>query len=175
MALSLNIMPINTYSTKTLGLVDISVYDPVTPSNETLEITPANYPKKAISVTHGQAWVFTANDLGIDCDSDCLDLPDGMYTVKYSISPNETNYIECCFIRVELLKCKYQKAFLKIEQDCRCSPHSQIKKELWDIEMLIEGAVASANSKDDVSARMMYRKADDALDRILSDCNCKCN
>lgn len=172
---NLDLLLIETYSTKTLGIADISIYPSgFTISNPSMEITVPGYNKVNVTFTPRNANVYRSEDLGVFCDDECVDLPDGIYTVKYSVNPNVTNYVEKSFIRVENIKCRYMSAFLTLDlnKDCAVPMTDNNRRELENIRLLIEGSVAAANTCDEVNSRALYRKADDRLSKLLNNCNC---
>lgn len=162
-------MLLETESLKTFGIADISFYPPgFTIVNPSFEITPPGYSKVTLDFDPKSANVYRAFDLGITCDEECGDLPDGIYLVKYSISPNSQRYIQQSFVRVDALRKKYYEAFLRADLSCDCSISSQEKyfKQLMQIERLINYIVASANNCDEVTAWKLYGKANKLLDQF---------
>lgn len=138
----------------------------------TLEITAPGFTKVALDFVPNSVNIFNASNLNINCDSDST-LPDGVYTIRYSISPSSVYNIEKTFIRVVAIKCKFSRLFLGVTMDCACgqSKQTQLKAQLRDIKEMIEGAIASSNQGDIDSAMDLYNLADKALDRIQP-CNC---
>lgn len=173
----LDLMLLETYSEDTFSLADISQYPTnFSISNPTMEITPPGSGKINVSFTPQSANIYRASDLGIVCDEGCIPLPDGFYTVKYSVAPNGTHWIEKQFLRTTAIWEKYKKAFLKIDlnPDYSCSKKDKVKQELMTIQLFINGATAAANICDQNSSYNLYTKADKMLDRILLDC-CQTN
>lgn len=174
----LDLMLIDSYNLSTLVIADSSWY-PSTfiITNPTLEITPPGFNKITVDFNEKSANIFRADDLGIDCDASCPDLPelpDGIYTVKYSVYPNSTYYIEKNFIRVDKIKDTYRKAFLKVDLGTcyLTNKKKELKNTLKRVKLLIEGSIAAANSCDQESAYQHYKKANEILQSILNDCNC---
>jgi len=158
-----------------LGIVDLSTYAIIpSGSNLALQITPPGYDMINVPFTAGVVNVYKCIDLGIECPlSECCPLPDGIYDVIYSVipDPNQTSIIasiEKTFIRVDNLKCSYQKAFLKVDLECDCHNHEQrrYKEELKKIDLLINGSVAAANDCNNYLAYKLYQKAENMLNNI---------
>lgn len=152
---------------------DISTYaNNITITTPTIEITAPGFAKMALDFVPNSVNIYTAANLNIDCDATST-LPDGIYTVRYTISPSTKYYIEKTFIRITALKCKWAKAVLTVDLDCACgeSKQNQLKLQLRDIKELIEGAVASSNDCDTQGAYDKYTLANKLLDR-LKYCDC---
>lgn len=167
--LNLDIQLIETYSLNTLALADISDYDNLVIKNPTLELSVPGFNKQVIFFTPKQINVYTAADLQIDCDKEA-GLPDGIYTIKYSIFPNTTNYVEKYFFRTNLIEDRYQQTVLSLLQG-KCSCKSDYNKEVLSIRLLIEGALAASNKNQVELAYQHYNKAATKIDR-LKNCNC---
>jgi hypothetical protein len=171
--LDLNI--ISTHNIKTIGIADSSSYEPnFIITSPTLEITPPGNQKISIPYVARSVNIFNSNNLGItNCTNEDLlsPLPDGIYQLKYSIQPSLSNYVEKSFFRVDALKCKYTKAQLSLDIDC-ASCDNNLRRQLQRIRLLIDGAVASANECDQVSAMKKYKQASKLLDSFKN-CECK--
>jgi hypothetical protein len=172
-SLDLNIA--HTHNIKTIGVADASTYEPnfiITSPN--LEITPPGYPKVSLPFIARSVNIFNSNNLGI---TNCLDenllstLPDGIYKLKYTIQPALSNYVEKSFFRVDAIKCRYMKAQLSIDFNTECCNNST-EKTLQRVRLLIDGAVASGNKCDEVSAMKKYKQASKLLDSFKN-CDCK--
>lgn len=157
-----------------LSIADISQYSTVPNANTVnMQITAPGAPTTAVTFTPGAVNVYRCGDLGIVCGlTDCCPLPDGVYSVIYSVpvtvgsTVRET--ISRNFLRVDDIRCKWKKAFLKIDMSCPCEgkEQDQYKDELRRIELLINGAVATANNCDIKGAFALYKKADNMLDLL---------
>lgn len=169
--MTLDLTIFNTYQSTSLGIIDVSLYDGNI-INPSLEITPPGFPKVNVEFTPDNINIYNSIHLLPNCDSE-IPLPDGIYTIKYSIQPNQINYVEKSFIRVEEIKCKYQKILLAVDNNCSCntSGASDLKRQLRSIKLLIEGSIASTNNCDYKTATEMYRKAYSLLDK-LKICDC---
>jgi hypothetical protein len=125
-----------------LRLVDTSVYDSIMPVDcPILEITvpgfihPVQFTEPAISP--GFIENFTACDLELQtaqCGTVFSDIPDGIYVIKYSVSPNDVVYVEYNHLRItKALHC-YQSIMCDIDI-ADCDPVSKIKKKLNDLAL----------------------------------------
>lgn len=169
----LDLLLIDTYSATTIGLADISIYANTynPPTTTQIEIIPPGYSKIAVDFNTKTANIYRALDLGLTCTETCMDLPDGIYEIKYSTPAPKAASVTKYFIKVDRLKNVYMNAFLKVDMECNCTTekNEKLKKDLQKINMLIEGAVAAANQCDLVTAKTRYQKAESSLKQI------KCN
>lgn len=159
----LNISPIETHQLGLLGIADNSDYGTSLPNKPSFEITPPGFNKINVPFQPKSINIFTGADLGLGCDNP--DLPDGIYTVKYTVN-NE--FIEKQFMRISKITCLYQKRILPSYTDCGCTNFS---KELQQVRLFIEGSVAAANDCQIGVSKELYKKANDILKR-LKNCNC---
>jgi hypothetical protein len=170
----LDFVVVDTHNTLTLGIADTSFY----PSNfdvlnPTLEITPPSFPKATVTYTVGAMTVFNSNTLSITCVaevSQLIDLPDGIWTVKQTISPAITYNIERTFIRTTKLEQKFGRAFLKTDLT-RCSEDLRIEnmKVLNEVWFYMQAAIAAANQCNNLLAMNLYKLASTMIDNFLKD------
>lgn len=176
----LDITLIPTYSLKTMGIADISVYPTgYNISNPTIEITAPGMKKIAISFIPKTVNIINSNTINLTCVlsiSQLASLPDGIYTLKYSVNPVQTNFVEKSFMRVDNLECKYAAAFLylDLDDDSFKDIHKEKIKKLKTVRMFIDGSVAAMNECDANLAFKLYKKAQEMLDAII-DGECKCD
>lgn len=159
----LNITLVDTYSLDTIGFADISNYQGQVIKNVSFEISAPGFNKVNVFFTPQAVNIFNSADLGMGCDT--VQIPDGLYTVKYSAN-NE--FVEKVFFRVDQLLVKYQEIFVSLS-DCNCPPQNQ--PQINEIMLLINGAIASANQCDQVTAVTKYNKASELIERTKK-CNC---
>lgn len=168
---------IESNSCKTLTLVDTSFYS----SNQTIAnaslqvITPfdedpveLDYYKNAVTVLNSNSLKITnVNDLDL-----LTVLPDGLYTAKISICPEDKFWFEKSWYRTCLLECKYDKAFLKLNvQSCEACWSPEKMKALERARMYIYGVKTNAASCNNKEADKLYKAADKILEKLL---NCDC-
>lgn len=172
MAEKLGITIIPTYDTRTIAVADITNYSTNPPEviNPTIEI---KIPGVEVVVVKpfkvGEINVFDSTDLGLTTAGNETDIPDGMYTIKYTISPPLVNLVEKSIVRVEKLQKKFDSAFMTLDMmQCDGAIKTQDKMELNTIYFFMQGTVAAANSCSVVTAARMYDLANRMLDKFLS-------
>lgn len=158
----------DTYSLSSIGFVDLSQYYNNNVSNPSFELTPPGFNKVNLPWVHSHVNIFKSEDILPGCNINA-ELPDGVYTVKYSVSPNTTTKVEKTFLRVTKITARLQKAFLSLELGCDCQQNDKTK--IFQVKLLIEGAVASANNCDNRTAIRLLGKANKQLDS-LANCDC---
>lgn len=177
MVSKLNFNIIDTHDFKTLGIVDTSWYNPdITVETPTIEILPPGYTVAASPYFMTKALnVYNSNGLGItraSCEDDLVDLPDGLWKVKYSICPNDQLFVERFFLKTDKIQCKYNKAFLSLDlENLSDSKQQQKRKDLNEIEIFLNGSIAAANNQNAKLASDLYKKADNLLNRF-GQCDC---
>jgi hypothetical protein len=80
----------------------------------------------------------TACDLGIQnagCGTSYNDLPDGIYIIKYSVSPNEYVYVEYNHLRETKALNKVESVYCDLDLGT-CDPPMQIKQKLEKIQFI---------------------------------------
>jgi hypothetical protein len=95
--LSLEVLDVKNIGT--FKITDTSVYsERLGVGNETLEVTVPGFNDAVMfEVTNAFDLVLTACDLQLqvsDCGEVLSDLPDGVYHIKYSVSPNSKVFVE---------------------------------------------------------------------------------
>jgi len=168
---------IPTYNVNLLGIADNSTY-PSPPSSPTMEITVPSFGKVAVPFNINDFNVYNSTILGITAVGDPLvPLPDGVYTLKYSVAPAYENYVEKTIIRVDRLQEKFDEAFMKLDMmECDRAIKMQQKVDLNSIYFFIQGAIASANTCAIDEANKLYAQANKMLDNFIkNNCNCSGN
>jgi len=174
--LSFNIL--DSGSCKDLMLLDTSYYSSnQTISNATLQIispfddypVELNYSKNGITIIN-------SNNLGITnvTDFDYLQvLPDGLYTAKISVCPEEQYWFEKSWYRTCQLDCKYDKAFLKLKvQSCEACFSPENLQRLERARIYSYGAKVNAKNQNYKEADKLYKGAEKILNNLL-ECDCK--
>lgn len=176
----LDITLIPTYSLKTLGIADISVYpNNFQVLNPNIEITAPGMMKVSITFNPKAVNIFNSNNINLTRATNfdqLASLPDGIYTIKYSIAPNHERFVEKSFMRVDKLECKFAQTFLylDLDDDSFKDVHKNKINSLKKARMFIDGSVAAMNECDSDLALKLYQKADSLLDRIIEG-ECKCD
>lgn len=170
----LDIGVVPTYNMNLLAIADGSVYDAM-PVSPTVEITPASFAKVTLTFTPSQLNVYNSTDLGLTTGTDFSPIPDGIYTITYSIAPAYENYVTKTLLRVDQLQEKFDAAFLTLDMmECDRAIKTQQKVELSTAYFLIQGAMAAANNCATVEAMKLYSQASKMLDYYTSR-NCGCS
>jgi len=168
---------LDTNNCKTLGLYDTSFYSSSqTVANASLQvITPFDNTPVQLNFYKNAVTILNSNTLGITnvLDLDLLTtLPDGLYTAKISICPEEQYWFEKTWYRTCLLECKYDKAFLKLNvQPCEACFSPEKLEKLERARVYIYGVKVNAASCNVKEAGKLYKAADKILD-LLIECDC---
>ena len=174
---TLDVTVIPSYSSTLLILADISEYpDGFNISTPTIEITPPGFLMKSQAFQAQGMQIYNAESLGISCDEcHAFPLPDGIYTVKYSIVPAYLYFVEKTFLRADRLIEELDAAFIRLDIfQCDLEYKREQKLQLDRIEADINGAIASANQCANKQAMDLYRRAKKRLDSFLKVMN-KCH
>lgn len=166
-----------------LRVVDTSVYNKIMAIKcLLLEITMPGFVRPVqfteADILPGFNLNLTACDLGVQiqgCGTTYNDLPDGIYIIKYSVSPNDLVYVEYNHLRITNALIKIQ-AILCDLQLAACDPPEMVKakmKQLGFIEMYLKAAKAKVEYCHEPSKGMeLYNYAIKLLGKIQ--CNsCK--
>lgn len=142
-----------------IKLMDSSIYATDLPIDcERLDVYfPGFEVPKYITVTSGFSVNLNAVDLKLQLvgDENMIRLPDGLYRIKYSVSPNEQVYVEYYHLRVtEMMNDYYKVLSTLIVTDCE---NTAKLLELRNIKLFIEGAKAQAEivHADSLSVAML--------------------
>jgi hypothetical protein len=129
-----------------LKIFDTSVYATTIPVNcPTLDVTVPGFGYATQFtgtvmdnfVLYGHI-TLTACDLQLqtsNCGTTYFNLPDGIYIIKYSVSPNETVYVEYNHLRVTSALNKYYKILCDIDV-AACDPPYKIKDKLEELRLI---------------------------------------
>lgn len=173
--LDFQILPI--LDCKVLTILDTSFYSShQNNANRTIQIiSPYDDEPVELDYYKNSYTTFNSNSLKITnvLDFDHLvDLPDGFYTAKMSVCPEDKFWKEKSWYRTCLIECKYDKAFLKLGVNtCDVCYSPEKKKMLERAKLYIMGVKADANNCDLKSANAKYKAADNLLNKII-DCSC---
>ena len=132
-----------------LKILDTSVYQVIDPNIPiicpTLNVTVpgfnySNQIEGAVMqdfVTEGHI-TLTACDLqlqNVNCGTKYFNLPDGIYIIKYSVSPNDQVYVEYNHLRITYALNKYYKILCDIDV-ADCDPPYKIKEKLEELRLI---------------------------------------
>lgn len=172
----LDIIVVPTYNSKTLGINDASVYAS-TPSAPTIEITVPALGKVTLPFNINTLNVINSTSLGLsDVGSPIIPLPDGVYYLKYSVTPAYQNFVEKSIMRVDQLQEKFDSAFMKLDMmECDRAIKTQQKVVLNSIYYFIQGSIAAANNCAIFEANKLYNQANKMLDNFIKAGTCDCS
>ena len=175
MATTLDILVIPTYNTLTLGVADASTYDGV-PSAPTMDITVPGFGDVSIPFNIDDFNVYNSTILGITQMGDpLLPLPDGLYTLKYTITPANEYFVVKNIMRVEQLQERFDVAFMKLDMmECDLAIKTQQKVDLTSINFFIQGSIAAANNCAIDTANKLYNQASKMLNNFMRN-GCQCS
>ena len=102
-----------------LSINDTSIYADLVPVTcETLNVTVPGFGySNQIDVTAGFTQILTGCDLQLqttNCGTSYVNLPDGIYIIKYSVSPNDQVYVEYNHMRITQALIKYNKVLCDV-------------------------------------------------------------
>lgn len=151
-----------TNNCKVFRVIDTSIYDghlDVTCAQ--LEITSPGFNEPVVIevAVPNFNYVLNACTLGIQtagCGTTSKTLPDGIYTVVYSVSPNEEVYVKYHYLRVCQTVNKYFNKLCELEM-AACEPEADVKDELAELRLIksfIDAAKAKVEQCDDLEAGM---------------------
>ena len=129
-----------------LRLVDTSVYNTDIPVKcPMLWVTVPGFKysvqfteTSGVSINPGFILNLTACDLEIqsnNCGTTYSDLPDGIYSIKYSVSPNEHVYVEYNHLRITKALHKYQAILCDLDL-AACDPPTSVKDKLNQLRLI---------------------------------------
>jgi len=177
--MTLDILVIPTYNTLTLGIADASTYDtdPPVVTAPTIEITIPGFTTPVfLPFVVNDFNIFNSTSLGLSGVGDPLiPLPDGIYYLRYTVTPAYINYVEKNIMRTELIQEKFDSAFMKLDMmECDLAIKTQSKVNLNSIYYMISGSIAAANNCAVDTANTLYIQANNMLNNFIRN-NCGCS
>lgn len=123
-----------------LKIFDTSVYSDLIPVTcPTLNITVPGFGYSVqLDTTQDFVETITACDLGLqttDCGTVNVDIPDGVYIIKYSVSPNDAVYVEYNHMRITQALNKYYNVLCDVDANA-CDPPFKIKQRLEELRLI---------------------------------------
>ena len=133
-----------------IKIFDTSVYSDLLPVTcPTLNITVPGFDfANQITVTQNFFGTYTACDLQLqttDCGTKYVDIPDGIYIIKYSVSPNDQVYVEYNHMRITKALIRYNQALCDVDL-ADCAPPAKTQKRLTELA-LIKSYLDAAKAK----------------------------
>lgn len=163
---------VDTHNPLTIGIADTSFY----PSNfavlnPTYEITPPSFLKVAATYNVSEVLFLNSNTLNITCVSSpalLTPLPDGIWTIRQSISPAVDWNLEKKFLRTTQIEVKFGKALLKTDLiECNQDVKVEQMKVLDEVYFYIQAAISAANQCNYTLAMKLYTNANTMLDNFI--------
>jgi hypothetical protein len=124
-----------------MKIFDTSVYTNLLPITcPTLNITVPGFGySNQIDLAGGNFLeTLTACDLQLqtaDCGTKYNDIPDGIYIIKYSVSPNTLVYVEYNHLRITKALVKYSAALCDLDV-AACDPPYKVKQKMEELRMI---------------------------------------
>lgn len=181
MVSKLNVDYIESSNPKTFRLIDDSEYNPQgNVSNSILEITPPGFNYSTnFAVKPYFNMVFNAsllNILKVKSAKLLADLPDGIYHIKYSISPNTDLFVEYDYFRTVKLREKFSRiacGLLDKKRDYTVREFDEIKQEILWIDQLIDASKYKVEICDESEKGIhLYNEAGHLLEKYISCLTC---
>jgi hypothetical protein len=164
---------------KVLIVNDASFYNPdIAVTNAKLEI---QYPNSNvfinIPVSKNFSYKVNSNTLNItkvNKKNALSKLPDGLWTIKYSICPNDALFVEYTFLRNINQLIKYNNLYCELELN-KCDKKSYLEelKKLREIKDLIDASEYLADCGKYEKSIEIYKGIEELLAEYKEDCNCK--
>jgi hypothetical protein len=123
-----------------MKIFDTSVYSDLIPVTcPTLNITVPGFGYSVqLDTTQDFVETITACDLQLqttDCGTVNVDIPDGVYIIKYSVSPNDTVFVEYNHMRITQALNKYYNVLCDVDANA-CDPPFKIKQRLEELRLI---------------------------------------
>jgi len=162
---------------KYLYVIDASTYNSqINVQQPKLDILlPGRTTPVEFAFTPNTANQITSFTLGLTSYS-FIDLPDGLWTIQYSVCPSDKLFKKFTFFRISSLYQKYYLALSKVKINFACNTDVIYTKSdedlLRSIFILLNGIEANAESCNFETAKGMYKKAEFLIDTLINTQNC---
>lgn len=150
-----------------LSILDTSFYPvPVDSATIAIGVPGYDYPFQFV-FTLGEVNIYNSYSFGFTTSEtgDFVPLPDGVYELNITTCP-DTGSSQKFHLRTCKINCRLATQWAKYAEDC----DEKIATYLDRIEFLLKGAEANAQLCNIAKATELYKKADDLLRRLESDC-----
>jgi len=171
----------DTLNTCILRIIDTSVYNKDIPIEcPKIWITPPGYWQMYTTsdIEPGFSVNLTACNLGwqIDnCDTKLYDIPDGIYILRYAVSPHDLVYVEYNHLRITKALNLYNKILCCLDL-AGCEPDQTTKAKLRELQLyftMIKGAKAQVEYCHHPEKGMtIYKYAYSMLKKLSCGCGC---
>jgi hypothetical protein len=162
------------FNTCILSILDTSVYSDMVPVTcPTLNITvPGFHYSVELTIVPGSNTILTACDLDlqtVDCGTVFSPIPDGVYVVKYSVSPNDQVYVEYNHLRISKALNQYNDILCELDVQA-CEPSTFVKSKLdklMSARMYLDAAKAKVETCHEPQRGMaLYNYAKKIMDKL---------
>lgn len=169
---------LNTGNSKTLVFLDSSEYNG-NPEKPLLEVTlPGHNKYFLLNVVARKLNTFNSNTIGLTetlNSHDIVNLPDGVWRLKFKVCPYDKVYIQKYHLRTVTLEENIQKFFDWLDiSDCDIAETEKYKNDIVDIFILKEAAKANAIKGRIKKASDQYQKANDLITNLLKKLSKSC-
>lgn len=161
-----------------LLLNDISIYAPTIPVLcPTLEILPPGYRTPAVlTITPGAHLVLNACSVGILPTTGCADcapdLPDGIWHLRYSVSPNNEVYVEYNLLRIVEAWNRLNEILCHMNLQCQL-PDKELEYTVYQCAIIREYLIAAKtmveDQHDNEGGINVYRYAYSLIEKMSRD------
>lgn len=167
-------------NTKVFRVSDISTYATgLDVDCGTLQITPPGFSQPTtIEVVPHFNLVLNGCTLGIQtsgCGSSQTNLPDGIYWIRYSVSPNDKVFVEYNHLRMTQTLNRYYNILCTLEMGA-CEPEPDVKAKLNELRLIksfLDAAVAKVEYCNEPSNGMeLFIYAKKRLEKLALACHC---
>lgn len=170
----LHIEVIETSSVEVFKVIDFSLYDSILPVNcpQFLIKPPGVDFTEEITVTPNFNKTLTACDLGIqkkNCEYKYEELPDGIYAIRYSVSPNAQVYVEYNHLRMTQAKNELAKIYCDLDLNICLGNREKEEtiKKIQEIELYLSAAKSAIEACHETNKGLkMYERALTLLDKL---------
>jgi hypothetical protein len=173
----------DTNNIKVLRIFDTSIYaDGIGQDCGTLSITSPGFNLPVnIEMLPGFNTTLTACTLGLQktgCSDALQPIPDGIYVINYSLSPNSIVQVEYNYLRVTQTVNRYYNLLCELEMSA-CEPGADVKEKLEELR-LIKSFIDAAKAKVEychspeagIELLMYAKKRLDKITNALCGSNC---
>jgi len=165
-----------------IRIADTSIYGEMIPAScLQLDITPPGFTTaySYTNLTPGFVVNLTACDILLqtaNCDTIKNPIVDGVYVVRYSVSPNDKVYVEYNHLRTTAILKKFEKLLCCLDVEA-CAPQGLLKERLREVQELytmLKAAKSAVEFCHQPSRGMaIYHYVDGKLDKLLCGCGCQ--
>jgi hypothetical protein len=174
----------NTLNGCIFRVIDTSIYsDEVPVECPKLEITPPGFYQAydVPNLTENFTENITACDMGLqiyNCTIQYNDLPDGVYVVRYSVSPNDKVYVEYNHLRITRALNKINEILCCLDV-AACEPQKPLRDKLMQLQLLetqLQAAKVEVEYCHHPKKGMeIYNYVMKMLDKLACGCGCGCS